>query len=140
MSSSSPLTHREILTAFAGILLAIMLSALDQTVVTPALTAISTDLQALDGLSWIIVAYLVTSTATTPIYGKLSDLYGRGRLMAIAIVLFVAASVLCAMSHTLVQLVFARAVQGIGGGGLIVVAQAMIADFVSPRQRGKYQA
>jgi EmrB/QacA subfamily drug resistance transporter len=140
MTSSSPLSHREILTAFAGILLAIMLSALDQTVVTPALTAISTDLRALDGLSWIIVAYLLTSTATTPIYGKLSDLYGRGRLMVVAIVLFVAASVLCAMSQTLVQLVFARAVQGIGGGGLIVVAQAMIADFVSPRQRGKYQA
>ena len=101
MASPLSLSRRDIMTAVVGILLAIGLSAIDQTVVTPALAAISTDLQALDGLSWIIVAYLVTSTALTPIYGKLSDIYGRGRLMILAIVLFVGASVLCAMSQTL---------------------------------------
>lgn len=140
MDSRAPLGHQEIMTAMAGILLAIMLSALDQTIVNPALTAISTDLHALDRLSWIIVAYFLTATALTPIYGKLSDIYGRGRLMLIAIALFVAASVFCASAQTLTQLVVARALQGIGGGGLVVVSQAMIADFISPRERGRYQA
>ena len=133
-------TRREVLTATAGIQLATLLAALDQTIVNPALTSISTDLHAVDGLSWIIVAYFLTSTALTPIYGKLSDIYGRGRLMTVAIVVFVLASVLCGAAHTLSQLVAMRAIQGIGGGGLLVMAQAMIADFISPRERGKYQA
>jgi EmrB/QacA subfamily drug resistance transporter len=135
-----PFDHRAILAVMAGLLLAIMLAALDQTAVTPALTAISKDLHSLDRLSWIVVAYFLTATALTPIYGKLGDLHGRGRLMLIAIVVFVIASVLCAAAQTLPQLVAARALQGIGGGGLIVTAQATIADFISPRERGRFQA
>ena len=134
------LTKRQILEAMAGIQLAILLAALDQTIVNPALTAIATDLRAIDDLSWIIVGYFLTTTALTPIYGKLSDIYGRGRLMLIAISIFIIASILCGASHSLLQLTLARAFQGVGGGGLIVISQAMIADFISPRERGKYQA
>ncbi len=140
MEAAAPFGPRAILGAMAGLLLAIMLAALDQTAVTPALTAISTDLHSLDQLSWIVVAYFLTMTAFTPVCGKLGDLYGRGRVMLIAIVLFVVASVFCACAQTLVQLVVARALQGIGGGGLIVTAQAMFADFISPRERGRFQA
>jgi EmrB/QacA subfamily drug resistance transporter len=123
-----------------GIQLSIMLSVLDMTIVNPALTAISTDLHSVDRLSWIIVGYFLTSTAMTPIYGKLSDIYGRRKLIVTAISIFVGASVLCALSQTLLELSIARAIQGIGGGGLIVLAQAMIADYISARDRGTYQA
>ncbi len=139
MDESAPLDHRAIMTAMAGIMLAILTAALDQTVVTPALTKISSDLHALDRLSWVVVAYFLTATALTPIYGKLGDLYGRGRVMLTAIVIFMVASAACAAAQDLAQLVAARAVQGIGGGGLIVLAQAMVADFISPRERGRYQ-
>ncbi len=133
------LTHGEILGALTGILIAVLLSALDQTIVNPALTAIATDLHAVNDLSWIIIGYFVTSTALMPVYGKLSDIYGRGRLMMISIAIFVAASVLCACAQSLVQLALFRALEGAGGGGLTVISQAMIADFISPRDRGKYQ-
>src|ERR1700733_9039488 len=123
----------------AGAPLAIPLSALDLTIVNPALTSISTDLHSLDHLAWIIVAYFITTTALTPVYGKLSDIYGRGRTMVVAIVIFVVASALCGAAQTLDQLVFFRALQGLGGGGLFVIAQAMIAEVVSPRERGKFQ-
>jgi EmrB/QacA subfamily drug resistance transporter len=124
----------------AGILLAILLGALDSTIVTPALPVMAVEFKGLEHLSWVVVAYLLTSTALTPIYGKVSDIYGRGRLIQIAIVVFVGSSVLCAAAQTLTQLVAARALQGAGGGGLIVMAQAMIADFISPRERGRFQA
>ena len=133
-------SRKQILTATAGIQIAIMLAALDQTIINPALTAISTDLHAVDHLSWIIVGYFLTSTALTPVYGKLSDIYGRGRLLMVAIVIFVIASALCGAAQTLLQLALLRVLQGVGGGGLIVMAQALIADFISPRERGKYQA
>lgn len=139
-ATGESLKSRGIMMAMAGILLATLLAALDQTIVNPALTAIATDLRSVDRLSWIIVAYFLTSTVLTPIYGKLSDIYGRGRLMLLAIVLFVAASALCGFAQTLPQLVIARAIQGLGGGGLVVIAQTMIADFISPRERGHYQA
>jgi len=125
--------------ALTGILIAVLLSALDQTIVNPALTAIATDLHAVNDLSWIIIGYFVTSTALMPVYGKLSDIYGRGRLMMISIAIFVAASLLCACAQSLVQLALFRALEGVGGGGLTVISQAMIADFISPRDRGKYQ-
>jgi EmrB/QacA subfamily drug resistance transporter len=133
------LTHGEIMGALTGILIAVLLSALDQTIVNPALTAIATDLHEVNNLSWIIVGYFVTSTALMPVYGKLSDIYGRGRLISIAITIFVAASLLCACAQSLVQLALFRALEGVGGGGLTVISQAMIADFISPRDRGKYQ-
>lgn len=131
---------REIISTLSGVLLAVMLSALDQNIVTTALPAIARELHGLEHLSWTVVAYLLTWTTLTPIYGKLSDIYGRGRLMLIALGIFVGASVLCALSQTLTELVAARALQGAGGGGLMVLAQAIIGDFVSPRERGRVQA
>lgn len=122
-----------------GIVLCILLAALDQTVVIPAVPAIAEDLDGFGHLSWIVTAYLITSTVTTPLYGKLSDSFGRRRLLLVAIALFVLASLACAMAGSLQQLILFRALQGIGGGGLMSLAQAAIADVVSPRQRGRYQ-
>ncbi len=132
-------THREILRVLSGILLCIFLAAIDQTVVIPAVPAIAADLHGFGHLSWIVSAYLLTSTAATPIYGKLSDIYGRRALLLPAIVVFVIGSLLCGASFSLWHLIAARALQGIGGGGLMAMAQAAIADVVAPRERGKYQ-
>jgi EmrB/QacA subfamily drug resistance transporter len=133
-------THRQILRVVTGILLCILLAAIDQTVVVPAVPAIAADLHGFSHLSWIVSAYLLTATSATPIYGRLSDIYGRRALLLPAIVLFVIASVLCAMAATLWQLIAFRALQGLGGAGLMAMAQAAIADVVAPRERGKYQA
>jgi EmrB/QacA subfamily drug resistance transporter len=132
-------THQQILQVLSGILLCIFLAAIDQTVVIPAVPAIAADLNGFGHLAWIVSAYLLTSTAMTPIYGKLSDIYGRRKLLLVGLAVFAAASVLCAMAGTLMQLVVARALQGIGGAGLMAMAQAAIADVVSPRERGRYQ-
>ncbi len=132
-------THRQILRVLSGVLLCIFLAAIDQTVVIPAVPAIAADLNGFDHLAWIVSAYLLTSTAATPVYGKLSDIYGRRALLLPAIVLFVAASMLCGAAQTLWQLILARALQGLGGAGLMAMAQAAIADVVSPRERGRYQ-
>jgi len=133
-------THKQILRVITGVLLCILLAAIDQTVVVPAVPAIAADLHGFGHLSWIVSAYLLTSTAATPIYGRLSDIYGRRALLLPAIALFVAASGLCAMSQSLWQLIAFRALQGVGGAGLMAMAQACIADVVAPRERGKYQA
>ena len=133
-------SHRQILRVIVGVLLCILLAAIDQTVVVPAVPAIAADLHGFGHLSWIVSAYLLTSTAATPIYGRLSDIYGRRALLLPAIVLFVIASGLCAASQSLWQLIGFRALQGIGGAGLMAMAQACIADVVAPRERGKYQA
>lgn len=125
---------------FAGVLMGIFLGAVDATIVTTALPAIARQLHGLEHLSWIVVAYLLTSTATTLVYGKLSDLYGRRPLMLMAVAGFAATSVLCALAQDVAQLIAARALQGIFGGGLFVLSQAMLADRVSPRERGRYQA
>src|SRR5579863_3231355 len=132
-------THRQILKVLSGILLCIFLAAIDQTVVIPAVPAIAADLNGFQHLAWIVSAYLLTSTAMTPIYGKLSDIYGRRKLLLVALAIFAAASALCALAQNLPQLVGARALQGIGGAGLMAMAQAAIADVVSPRERGRYQ-
>lgn len=132
-------THQQIKRVVTGIMLCIFLSALDQTVVIPAVPAIAADLGAFGHLSWIVTAYLLTSTAATPIYGKLSDIYGRRALLLPALVLFIAASMLCGFAQTLPQLIGARALQGLGGAGLLAMAQAAVADVVSPRERGRYQ-
>lgn len=132
-------THREILEILSGALIGLLLAALDQTVVVTALPAIANELNGLQHLSWIVTAYLLSSTATTPIYGKLSDLYGRRRLIIIGIGIFIAASAFCASAQSMGQLIAARTLQGIGGGGLISMAQAIIADVISPRERGRYQ-
>jgi len=132
-------SHQQIKRVITGIMLCILLAALDQTVVIPAVPAIAADLGAFGHLSWIVTAYLLTSTAATPIYGKLSDIYGRRALLLPALVLFIVASMLCGFAQTLPQLIAARALQGLGGAGLMSMAQAAVADVVSPRERGRYQ-
>ncbi len=136
----SGFTHREIVAVLWGVLLGMMMAALDSTIVTTALPRIATDLDGFLHLSWVVTAYLLTNTAAAPIYGKLSDLYGRRRLLQFAIVVFVLASVACGLAQTMGMLIAARAVQGIGGGGLFSLGQAAIADVVSARERGRYQA
>ncbi|WP_157160349.1 MFS transporter [Cupriavidus sp. BIS7] len=131
--------HAAIMRVIGGIVLCILLAALDQTVVIPAVTAIANDLNGFGHLSWIVTAYLIVSTVTTPLYGKLSDSFGRRRLLMVAISLFIVASVACALAQSLPQLILFRALQGVGGGGLLSLAQAAIADVVAPRERGRYQ-
>lgn len=133
------MTPREVKLAFAGVLAAMALAGLDGTAVAPALPQVVRELHGFDRLSWVVTAYLLTSTVTIPIYGKLSDLYGRRRLFAVAIVVFMAGSVLCAASQTMVELVVARGIQGLGAGGLIPLAIATIGDLFSPRERGRIQ-
>ncbi len=137
--AANPLTHRQILTIFSGLMLGMLLASLDQTIVATALPTITGELGGLNHLSWVVTAYLLASTVSTPLYGKLGDLYGRKRLFQIAIVIFLVASVLCGLAQTMGQLIVFRGLQGVGGGGLIVLAQAIIADVVSPRERGRYQ-
>src|SRR3712207_5148856 len=124
-------SHAEILRVILGVTVCIFLAALDQTVVIPALPAIASDLGAYRQLSWIVAAYLITTTVSTPIYGKLSDLYGRRRLLVVCIGIFIVASLLCGAARSLDQLVWSRALQGLGGGGLMALTQAAIADVVS---------
>jgi EmrB/QacA subfamily drug resistance transporter len=133
------LTHPEIRTIVMGIMLTMFLGALDQTIVATALPTIGRHFNNLDDLSWVVTAYLLTGTASTPLYGKLSDIYGRRGVMLTAIVIFIAGSVACAMAPSMTGLVLARALQGLGGGGLMALAQTIIADIVSPRERGRYQ-
>ena len=139
--SSRPIAlgRGEIVMVVSGILMAVALSAVDQTVVTTAMPAIARELHGITQLSWIVSAYLLTSTPLSLVYGKLSDLYGRRRLILIAIVIFVAASLLCGFAQSIPQLIAGRALQGLGAGGLVVTAQAMMADLVSPRERARYQ-
>lgn len=133
------LTHRQVLIVFSGLMLGMFLAAMDQTIVATALPTIVGDLHGLSNLSWIVTAYLLTSTAVVPLYGKLGDLYGRKHLFQFAIVVFLIGSALSGLAQNMGQLIAFRALQGIGGGGLIVLAQAIIGDVVSPRERGRYQ-
>ncbi|HEY3911745.1 MAG TPA: MDR family MFS transporter [Stellaceae bacterium] len=136
---SSHFTRSEVLSVLSGLMLAMFLASLDQTIVA---TSLSTMAQELDGwslISWVVSAYLVASTVTTPIYGRLSDLYGRRPVLLISIGLFAGASVLCALSQTMPELIGARILQGVGGGGLRSVSQAALADVIPPRERGRYQ-
>ncbi len=134
------LDHAAVRTIVIGTLVAMFLAALDQTIVAPALPTIGRELSHLDQLSWVVTAYLLTSTAVTPLYGKLSDVFGRRAMLLLAISVFLIGSVLCALAPTLLVLIIARAIQGLGGGGLISLAQTIIGDIVPPRERGRYQA
>jgi EmrB/QacA subfamily drug resistance transporter len=125
-------------TIFAALMLGMFLAALDQTIVATALPTIVGDLGGLNHLSWVVTAYLLASTVSTPIYGKLGDMYGRKHVYLAAILIFLAGSMLAGLSQTMAQLIGFRAIQGIGAGGLIVSAQAIIADIVPPRERGRY--
>ena len=132
-------SHQQILRVITGIMLCIFLSSLDQTVIIPAVPAMAADLNAFGHLAWIVTAYLLTSTAATPIIGKLSDIWGRRALLIPSLIVFILASLACGFAQTLPQLIVARAVQGLGGAGLMSMAQASIADVVAPRERGRYQ-
>jgi EmrB/QacA subfamily drug resistance transporter len=125
--------------AFGAVMLAMLLAALDQTIVATALPQIVADLHSFRHLSWVVTAYLLTSTVTVPLYGKLSDLYGRRPLFLFAILVFLAGSALCGAAQSMNQLVAFRALQGIGAGGLIPLAMAATGDLFSPRERGRYQ-
>ena len=124
---------------FGGLMLVMLLAALDQTIVATALPTIVGDLGGLEHISWVTSAYLLAQTAVTPLYGKLGDLYGRKRILQTAVVIFLIGSALCGQAQSMTELIAFRAVQGLGAGGLIVLTQAVIGDIVPPRERGRYQ-
>ena len=133
------LSHRQILVVMGGLMVGMFLSALDQSIVGTALPRITSDLGGLDKLSWVVTAYMLSATASTPLWGKISDLYGRRLLFQIAIVTFLIGSLLAGFSSNIEQLIAFRAVQGLGGGGLMALAMATIGDVIPPRERGRYQ-
>jgi EmrB/QacA subfamily drug resistance transporter len=133
-------SHQEKIVILLGLMLGMFLAALEQTIVATALPGIAADLKAAEHLSWVVSAYLLTSTAATPIYGKLSDLYGRKLMLQVAIGIFLVTSLLCGLAQSMTELILYRALQGLGGGGLLAMAHATIADVVTPRERGRYQA
>lgn len=140
-ASASPvqLSHAEIRLIIFGVVTAMFLAALDQTIVATALPTIGRELGDAELLPWIVTSYLVTSTAVTPLYGKFSDTHGRRATLLFGIGLFTAASIACALAPTMLTLIIARAVQGLGGGGLISLSQTIIADVIAPKERGRYQ-
>jgi EmrB/QacA subfamily drug resistance transporter len=134
------LEHAQIRLIISGIVVAMFLSALDQTIVATALPTIGRELNDVQNLAWVVTAYLLTSTAVTPLYGKLSDVHGRRTMLLIAIALFLVGSLACAVATNIYFLIAARAFQGLGGGGLISLGQTIVGDVVAPRERGRYQA
>ena len=137
--SNGYLSHKQILIVMGGLMTGMFIAALDQSIVGTALPRITSELGGLDKLSWVVTAYMLTATASTPLWGKISDLYGRRLLFQIAIVTFVAGSLLAGFSQNIEQLIAFRAVQGLGGGGLMSLALAVIGDIIPPRERGRYQ-
>ncbi|HVA75257.1 MAG TPA: MDR family MFS transporter [Acidimicrobiales bacterium] len=132
-------SHRQILLIMSGLMLGLLLASLDQTIVSTALTTISRDFHRLDLYSWVVTAYLLTSTASTPLYGKISDQFGRKRIFQVAIVIFLIGSALSGLSQNMYELIIFRGVQGVGAGGLMTLAMAIIGDVIAPRDRGRYQ-
>jgi EmrB/QacA subfamily drug resistance transporter len=132
-------THRQILTILGGLMLGVLLAALDQTIVSTAIRTIADDLHGLNLQAWATTAYLITATISTPLYGKLSDIYGRKPFFLAAISIFIVGSVLCTISMSMYELAIFRAVQGLGAGGLMSLAFAIIGDIVPPRERARYQ-
>jgi EmrB/QacA subfamily drug resistance transporter len=139
MTPRTSLSHADIRTIVIGVGMAMFLGALDQTIIAAALPAIASDLGGFDAISWIASIYLLTATAVTPLYGKFSDIKGRRAALTLAVVTFVAGSVACALAPSMGWLIAARALQGLGGGGLIAIAQTIVADIVAPKERGRYQ-
>src|SRR5262245_25391783 len=135
-----PLDHAAIRPIIAGLMLAMFLSALEQTIVAPALAAIGRSLNDIESLSWVVTAYLLSATVATPLFGKLSDIYGRRAMMLIAVAIFLVGSLACALAPTMAALVLARALQGFGGGGILPLAQTVIADILTPRERPIFQS
>ena len=138
-ADDTALTHRQILAILGGLMMAMFLAALDQTIVSTAMRTIADDLGGFSIQAWATTAFLITSTIATPLYGKLSDIYGRKPFILFAIGIFILGSVLCGLAGSIYQLAAFRAVQGIGAGGLFSLAFAIIGDIVPPRERAKYQ-
>ena len=130
--------HRRILVILFALMLGMFLAALDQSIVSTALPTIAGDLHNLNELSWVVTSYLITSTISLPLWGKLGDLFGRKKFFQFSILIFLAGSILSGLSHSMVELITFRAIQGIGAGGLMVGSQAIIGDVIPPRQRGRY--
>jgi len=137
---SAPLSHTEIRRIIVGIMLAMFLAALDQTIVATALPTIGQELNNVTELSWVVTAYLLAATAATPLYGKFSDIHGRRVTMLFGIAIFIVGSLACALAPSMLFLIVARGLQGLGGGGLIALAQTIVADMIGARDRGRYQA
>lgn len=135
-----PLPRATIHAIMMGILLAMFLSALEQSIVAPALPTIGRTLGDVENLSWVVTAYLLANTAAVPLFGKLSDIHGRRRMMLVGLVVFIAGSVTCALAPNMPSLIAARALQGIGGGGILPIAHTIIGDMVSPMERPRYQS
>ncbi len=135
----APMTHKQILTVMFGLMTGLLLAALDQSIVSTALKTITVDLGGLNHYTWVVTAYLLTSTASTPLYGKISDLYGRRQVFQFAIVTFLIGSFASGAAHNMTQLIAFRALQGLGAGGLMSLTFVIIGDVVSPRERGRYQ-
>jgi EmrB/QacA subfamily drug resistance transporter len=138
-TAQSQLSHRQILVIMSGLMMGMFLASLDQTIVSTALPTIVGDFHRSDLLSWVITSYLLASTASTPLWGKAGDLYGRKRIFQLAIVVFLVGSALCGASQNMYELIAFRGLQGIGGGGLISLVFAIIGDVIPPRERGRYQ-
>jgi multidrug resistance protein len=139
-SQPPPLDHAAVRPIIAGLMLAMFLSALEQTIVAPALAAIGRSLNDIENLSWVVTAYLLSATVATPLFGKLSDIYGRRAMMLIAVAIFLLGSLACALAPTMGALIAARALQGFGGGGILPLAQTVIADILTPRERPIFQS
>src|SRR6266571_2551808 len=138
--ATAPLGKADVRNIFYGLMLAMFLSALNQTIVATALPTIGREFGDFENLSWVIIAYLLSSTVVSPLYGKLSDIHGRRAMMLLAIGLFLAGSVVSAAAPDMALLIAGRTLQGIGGGGIVPLTQTTIADMISPRERGRYQA
>jgi MFS family permease len=136
----SPLTKADVRKIFCGLTLGMFLSALNQTIVATALPTIGRDFGDFENLSWVIIAYLLSSTVVSPLYGKLSDIHGRRAMMLLAIGFFLVGSIISAAAPNMAMLIVGRTLQGIGGGGIVPITQTTIADMVTPRERGRYQA
>src|SRR5215475_4899911 len=136
----APLTQSEVRTILMSLLLTMFLAALDQTIVATALPTIGRQFQDVTNLSWVITAYLLASTAVAPVFGTLSDIYGRRAMIIAALSLFIAGSVLCALAPSMPVLILGRGLQGLGGGGILPIVQTVISDIITPRERGQYQA
>src|SRR3954452_14365204 len=133
------LTRRQLWLSFGGLLLAMLLASLDQTIVSTALPTVVRDLGGLDPIAWVVTAYMLGATVSMPLWGRISDLYGRKRLFQGAILVFLLGSALSGAAASLGELIAFRALQGLGAGGLMTLAMAIVADIIAPRERGRYQ-
>src|SRR4051795_10534781 len=140
LAPPAPLSQDEVRTILISLMLTMFLAALDQTIVATALPTIGRQFQHVTSLSWVITAYLLASTAVAPVFGTLSDIYGRRAMIIAALSMFILGSVLCALAPNMPVLILARGLQGLGGGGIMPIVQTVISDVVTPRERGQYQA